>query len=242
MRRIAVKLVVFLFLGAAINVGVAWGCAALMNLMAVESSLLTWTLDQDQGWFVRTWKQPGAAFYASFRSPLLTSGNSPPPRSPHPANIVPNEGALATPASGFGQGSNRSKARGVSLRGWPMLSMWCEYPKHGRGEPVAIAGGIELPLMEQGFREYYPGFRSTWPKALPLRIRAVGFMTNTAFYAALLWLPFAPFAARRMIRRRRGRCVRCGYDLRGIQHDVCPECGGSICHVPCRAGSRVPSS
>ena len=28
-------------------------------------------------------------------------------------------------------------------------------------------------------------------------------------------------------RRQRGQCLRCGYDLRGTEHDVCPECGAT---------------
>jgi len=26
-------------------------------------------------------------------------------------------------------------------------------------------------------------------------------------------------------RRRPGLCIKCGYDLRGADHKVCPECG-----------------
>lgn len=28
-------------------------------------------------------------------------------------------------------------------------------------------------------------------------------------------------------RRQRGQCLQCGYDLRGTEHDVCPECGAT---------------
>ena len=35
----------------------------------------------------------------------------------------------------------------------------------------------------------------------------------------------AIIAARRLIRRKRGLCIKCGYDLRGTEHEVCPECG-----------------
>jgi DMSO/TMAO reductase YedYZ heme-binding membrane subunit len=31
----------------------------------------------------------------------------------------------------------------------------------------------------------------------------------------------------RRLRRERGQCVRCGYDLRGNVSGVCPECGGA---------------
>ena len=52
-----------------------------------------------------------------------------------------------------------------------------------------------------------------------------GFAINTVFYAAILWLPFAPFQLRRYLRRKRGLCIKCGYDLRGDFAAGCPECG-----------------
>ncbi len=60
----------------------------------------------------------------------------------------------------------------------------------------------------------------------PIGVIEPGFAINTVFYAAILWLlTLGPFTARRMIRRKRGRCIKCGYDLRGAEHAVCPECG-----------------
>ena len=53
-----------------------------------------------------------------------------------------------------------------------------------------------------------------------------GFAINTIFYAEILWLlTLGPFTARRMIRRKRGRCIKCGYDLRGDFSAGCSECG-----------------
>jgi len=53
-----------------------------------------------------------------------------------------------------------------------------------------------------------------------------GFLINTAFYAAITWLLIrGPFAPRRLIRRRRGLCVKCGYQLGHAEHGACPECG-----------------
>ena len=61
---------------------------------------------------------------------------------------------------------------------------------------------------------------------LPLMPVWPGFTANTAFYAAILWLLIpGPFALRRLIRRRRGLCPACGYDLRHGEHEACPECG-----------------
>jgi len=225
MKRRLFKLASFLLLGAMVNVSVAWGCAAVLNLMGNESSLLTWTLSENESWYLRQWQQPGGVFYNSYRTTLLTSSNSPPPRGPHPADVVPKQGALHIPHAEYARGDSKIQTSGVSFRGWPMLSMWCEYPELSRSSIVEISGGIELPLMEGGFKEYYPGYRSNWPKVLPLRILWQGFALNTLFYAALLWIPFAPFQLRRYIRSKRGLCIKCGYDLRGTAHEVCPECG-----------------
>ena len=230
MKRRLSKLALFLLLGAIVNVAVAWGCAAFLNLMANESSLLTWTLSENEGWYLRQWKKPGGVFYNSLRTTVLTTSNSPPPRGPHPADVVPKQGELHIRHTEYAREDSWIETRGVSFRGWPMLSMWCEYPELGRAYIVEISGGIELPLTEGGFAEYYPGFRSTWQKALPLRILWQGFALNTLFYAALLWIPFAPFQLRRYIRFRRGMCIKCGYDLRGTSRGtsggkVCPECG-----------------
>jgi len=54
-----------------------------------------------------------------------------------------------------------------------------------------------------------------------------GFAINTLFYAGVLWmLCCGPFALRRMIHRRRGRCAQCGYPIG--QSPVCTECGAAV--------------
>ncbi len=71
-------------------------------------------------------------------------------------------------------------------------------------------------------------FPSTDEMILPYGIWWPGFAINTIFYAAILWsLTLGPFTARRVIRHKRGLCIKCGYDLRGTEHDVCPECGAT---------------
>ena len=61
---------------------------------------------------------------------------------------------------------------------------------------------------------------------LPLFLVWPGFIANTLIYGALWWILFAGLISARAARRaRRGLCVRCAYDLRGVSSDVCPECG-----------------
>ncbi|MFI4915897.1 MAG: hypothetical protein ACIAS6_05240 [Phycisphaerales bacterium JB060] len=70
--------------------------------------------------------------------------------------------------------------------------------------------------------------------ALPLLPLWPGFLLNTLFYALLLFIAWrGPGVVRRAVRRRRGRCVGCGYDRGGLDADAaCPECGAG-------AGARV---
>ena len=90
--------------------------------------------------------------------------------------------------------------------GWPMRSLMTDAQVSGTGRPET------------------PPTRPIWP----------GFEINTIFYAAILWLPFTAFGRiRRRIRAHRGRCIACGYDLRGRERgrgeadasNACPECG-----------------
>ena len=61
---------------------------------------------------------------------------------------------------------------------------------------------------------------------LPLRPLWLAFAVNSLFYAIVAGSVLASIVAlRRVIRRKRGLCVACGYDLSHAEHDVCPECG-----------------
>lgn len=64
------------------------------------------------------------------------------------------------------------------------------------------------------------------PRVIPWAIHWTGALLNTLVYAAV---PFVPLCLvpwiRTLLRQRRGKCLACGYDLRGAEHAVCPECG-----------------
>lgn len=107
--------------------------------------------------------------------------------------------------------------------GWPRrsASYFAIMPSDlspGLSEKVAVRDGIVI--------EGVTIFDDTLPRVIPLAIYWSGAIFNTLVYAAVLLVPFVlvPWT-RHHLRRRAGRCTACGYDLRGADHDVCPECG-----------------
>ncbi len=234
MQRRLLTLAIFLLLGAILNVAMAWGCATWSALKLVSRPWVGQLTEVDQRW----WQQvvpAGAAPRASavWRSrgfgcdSLLILGD----RS--------GEAVIREDPSGqviFGTSVNATLDRATLVRsGWPWRS--------GAGERWDLGISLLTPFPMLGHKV------TTWRDAdletsavsfdrptrlggssfrlLPLRPIWTGFAINTLFYAALLWpLICGPSALRRHIRRKRGLCVSCGYDLRHAEHDACPECGG----------------
>jgi hypothetical protein len=98
---------------------------------------------------------------------------------------------------------------------WRCLECWsseevsklAQTPRERRGE-------ISAPSL---YRNHFLPAIPVWP----------GFALNTAFYAGVAWgLRQVARAIRRRRRRRKGLCVKCGYDRAGIVSTApCPECG-----------------
>ena len=96
--------------------------------------------------------------------------------------------------------------------GWPLRCIagerWNEY--HGQPGPYQSTSGMLV------------AFGAYWPN----RVLWSGMIVNELFYALLLATTFAGWRyGRRGIRRYRGHCPRCDYDLRGNSGAGCPECG-----------------
>lgn len=97
--------------------------------------------------------------------------------------------------------------------GWPLRS-WAGY--FITANPTGrITAWVQVPWRSQ--REFLP--------YLPL---LPGVLVNTVLFAAV-WMG-ALLAVRRLVRRRAkpGTCEECGYDLRGLSGEKCPECGAAM--------------
>ena len=230
MRRWLTRLAVFLLLGAIVNVAVAWGCAAWVDTYQSGKGYKYAVLATPQGyfWIVRGESARGAErvhsqiMVHSYANPTETA-ISPPDLIPSWSTISP-EIDLGPPVVFDNQIQD--------ARGWPLLSMRCTFLRTGaKPGPITgreVVGGYELP-PRSWTRGLIPG---TKLRALPYIPIPLGFVVNTLFYAAFIGISITgALAGRRVIRRARGHCIKCGYDLRGASGGggggVCPECGAS---------------
>jgi hypothetical protein len=241
-RRIA-KLIVFLLLGAIVNVAVAWGCAAWAGRWVSPSN----SHPSDYGpfcnfdrplqmpadsWAVLIWRQP-----CWTRVLTMVSSREPRPQDEYVFNAlwllpayphvhhemgVPNWSRGATPP-----GRNESAWTLIEdCFGWPSLGLLARFQSDAncqvRARDWSAGPTITQPRRFVGDLSDLP-----YPRVLPLRPIFPGFAINTIFYAAVLWVLFAaPGSVRRRLRRRRGLCPACAYPV-GVG-GTCTECGKAV--------------
>ena len=248
MKRRLTKLVVFLLLGAVVNVAVAWGCALATTVSfpltrqgkisgLVEkpspaspwrcqiipgraTTLVVWEplrkkptqvlgiMGGDSGnmreLYLQAHKQLMATRPWTYVGRLTTYRNLA-PLADHPAL------AWAVPPS-------RSMVRindvGVdSIHGYPLqcLQFSTRHTLPASGLTALGRSGIDLG------------------RSVPCKLHVGAAATNSVAYAFTTWLLLFGFSdIRRFSRRKRGRCIKCGYDLRGVEHEACPECGVEV--------------
>ena len=225
MKRWTIRVVVFLLLGAIVNVAVAWGCAARggsgsgIIVEFAESSIR-----QGGFWLVRTESARGAQRVHSNRLVDSLDGWT---RGDSPPDLIPAWSTI--PREVAPDGPKLAELQMQDASGWPMLSMRCTFLRVDVGVDLITArevvGGYELP-PRIGAGRLFP---TSTLRALPYIPIPLGFLVNTLFYAAFMGLPIVgALEGRRVFRRVCGHCIKCGYDLRGAEHEVCPECGVTV--------------
>jgi len=201
-----VRAVVFLLLGAVVNVAVAWGCVFWTAPLFEWSSgsagdQLRWLVQVPNDWPVES------TFGVNSQSAGLS--------------------LIARSHTSFDQDalihSLNIYDAGVPYRALRRIEWFRDGP--GTASEIAAPWGIWQAGMEA------PTFLRKWSNVsdprLPLLPIWPGFAINTIFYGAILWLLFAfPFALRRWRRVRRGLCAKCAYPVGAS--DVCTECGAAI--------------
>jgi hypothetical protein len=221
-KRQLLTILLFLLLGAVVNIAVAWGCAAFITPYC-RSFVHAHCIEESESnveWTVFKISRLGSILIESYRFPDSDTQSRTNNVVPHPRTLVPYWCDLYPLPDGRGY-----EFRVVEARGFPVLSMWSE----SYGEYELTSGELTTRPAQGGAElQDSPWFWddvSRIPRVIPLRPIWPGFAINTVFYAAVIWLPIrGPFMLRRHLRRKRGRCLKCGYDLRGNLVGGCPEC------------------
>ncbi len=223
MRRFLILVVVFLLLGAALNVLVAWA-AAIVPIYAGGHSTRPYASEdpwpayiEAAGWGEPQWTDrfSGVLFDRTEHSSL-----------PIAIKQAPDYGT-------------RTDCIGNLLitthYGWPsrslLLDELCAYNQADvpRMLSAAANGGTRVGFSTRGWLP----IGDNWNGILPIHLLPVGFIINTVVYAAVCWLlALLSLVALNVLRTRRrsrlGKCIACGYDLRGTNHAACPECGAAV--------------
>ena len=220
MTRRLLTIAIFLLAGAVVNVGVAWGCALLIDPVRDVDSRVGQMVSGGAQCDVVVWARPGSTYveilWIRFGGEPLTDGVF---SACDPRAIVPRWARLEHLSAKFrttalaAPGDFVGESRKIRACGWPMHSL--------RHEPFAMIS------RDRRFFRARPSPLRGQPRVVSVRPIWPGFVANTAFYAVILWLLICgPFALRRFIRVKRGLCPACAYP-RG-ESDVCSECGKAL--------------
>ncbi len=222
---------VFLLLGAIVNVAVAWGCTwwpPVFHNWDEYAQGLTRHGEGFNDWFVdvsrvRGWKQVFSRWWTTGAS---TFENADLPQQADA--VLPPWASSARP-----RGNDPPDMEVfiiVDARGWPALSMKSSYESRQSvlsfaptiARKMAVTSGVLMPAERAKPYTHFGMLR-----VLPVSPIWPGFAINTLFYGGVLWLLFAaPFAIRRRRRARRRLCPACAYPVG--ESAVCTECGRPV--------------
>ena len=261
-RRVA-RILVFLLLGAIVNIAVTWSLSLLIDPFSIEATVprFRWgqrSINGNRNWLASIRWRAGAARLAAVTGPVREGDQN---QSEDPDVLLPgwwragrfiDQPSEELWAKLAGREVHQLSEDEVlqfqsqaEARGWPALSMWYEL-RLSKINPVRprmlmeARGGLETPLPLWLDPMVYSSYDQ--PRTLPLRVIWPGFVMNTLFYAVVTWLLIViPSRLRRWRRLRRGLCPKCAYDLRGrsTESATCPECGTLVTKL---AGCRAAAS
>jgi hypothetical protein len=225
-KRRALKLVVFLLLGAIINVAFAWGC---VNWHGQLTYSRTTNAKSQWDWlFARGLNETPRADFIQYDFHIASLDQRGATIQTYVASEIVKEGFFGSfVTSDF-------HAAQIVRAGWPVKSLTGQSVDQAKsiGGPAASVGEIPFVLRPSNCGVFVMpmftigtiNFGGRYTPILPI---FPGFAINTIFYAAILWMIFVmPFAIRRRRRIKRGLCARCAYPV-GVSN-TCTECGAEV--------------
>ena len=236
-RAIAIPLLVYALLGATTTVAVAWGFA-IRGLPPLPASW--WPTARQRSTLVPVDETHGYVYWPVMRQTGIrtlyayheSAESGPlPPRAEH----APQEWQRPPVVAGG------PHTRGERHFGFPFVAMWSATETLTPNQAGDSGREVLAPqLVHQHVLFLTPYNRNTqgpyarlgrfpgpYTLAVPTGLIPSGFAINTVLYAAAWWVLLVGLArCRAWNRQRRGLCVKCTYDLRGLEPSMpCPECG-----------------
>jgi len=217
MKRVLLAVAVFFLLGLATSVGLAWWATirdhGFGDPMAIKA----------KGWSASV-QRYGTAMFINAMNPAGATG----PLAE--ASMLGGRDRMAIP--GWSRLNEPPTSRHAAVEefaaGWPLLCLRCVHET----DVQTSTGYLDYTIRRaiEG-RNPLRGLAGEWSdrRLLPIGViwgnLAADALVLGAGWFLVLRLVYAWHFVRASRRRRQGRCVRCGYDLRHSTSRRCPECG-----------------
>ena len=238
MKRWFLRILVFLLLGAIVNVAVAWGIGATLRHPVWSEERTFESADRTPRWVLREYIQRCSIRVVwNFHGTWPTGDDTALQARPLGSNEYSLQPSAYPPSwskVGWRRGPQHSgfESNDIILEcacGWPTLSTRALVVTRERLFQPWVNGDIAVEAVRSDgillddrsavlmFAYRILPYRPIWP----------GFAIDAVFYAFVLWLLFAaPFALRRWRRIKRGLCPKCAYPVG--DSPVCTECGAAV--------------
>jgi hypothetical protein len=221
--RITIRASILLLLGAVVNVAAAWGCAVAHG--SVEQ---TWSPYHNP-----SIQHPIVIFITRRLGYTIVSGCE---RSGTLLDRYPESVRHYRGDVWWVQDALKSNTNNYGIAsGMPELVLTAWRAARDNDE-MQVPGMIHMGILCKQERRRSQSDFPAIPVILPMKPIWPGFVINTIFYAAILWLLFAaPLALRGRLRLKHGLCPACAYPI-GASF-ICTECG-----KPVKVSSIDPAS
>lgn len=227
-RRALSRLAVPVLLGVATTVAVSWSAAVWGDAdgytfydVGHVPTLVRSRVALPKDWTIRTWLvRHGFAFRHDLVSECVWMGSK----------------------LGWSESTAPNRTCEVVSVGWPLPALqWTTSDADSTWKPASWGTMSLREAWRGGLPQSTPGLSTGDPRRVPLRPTRAGFVADVAFYSLVAWGSVEGARRTRLaLRRKRGACEGCGYDLCGLApgRATCPECG----HNPPEGGGASPAT